>query len=99
MKGEPDSISKDREPKGLKYQVPRGQAKMEQEPSERKNYSGKQARVSELKRQRDNPERLILRQPYPGRSLSVGHLSASRELQRNKFPTQSHSYINGTLIS
>ena len=99
MKREPDSISKDREPKELKCQVPRGQAKMEQEPSERKNYSGKQARVSELRRQRDNPERLILRQPYPGRSLSVEHLSASRELQRSQFHTQSHSYISGMLIS
>lgn len=60
MKGEPDSISEVGNQKdSLKCQVPRGQAKVEQEPNERKNYSGRQARMSELRRQGYSQERLI----------------------------------------
>ena len=81
MKGKPD-ISKDREPKELsKVSSSMKQTKMEQEPSERNNYSGTHARMSAL-RQTDSQERLTLRQPYRKEPF-VGRLSASRELQRN----------------
>ena len=57
MKGEPD-ISKDREPKGLsQVSSSMKQTKMAQDPSERNNCSGKQARVS-ARRQTDSQEHL-----------------------------------------
>ena len=81
MKGETD-ISKDREPKGLsKVSSAMKRAKMEQEPSKRNSYSGTHASVS-APRQTGSQEQLTLRQPHRKEPF-VGHLSASRELQKN----------------
>lgn len=67
---EPDSFGKGREPiRQSKVLSIKGEAKMEQEPKERKNFGGRQTRLSELQRQRYSQERLDpLRQLCAGRS-------------------------------
>lgn len=95
MKGEPD-ISKDREPKVLsKVSSSMKQTKMEQEPSERSNYSGTHARVSAL-RQTDSQERLTQAAVQEG---AFCRTPISKQGAAKEFQTQSHSYINGMLTS
>ena len=95
MKGEPD-ISKDREPKGLsQVSSSMKQTKMAQEPSERNNCSGKQARVSE-RRQTDSQEHLTQAALLEG---AFCRMPVSKQGAAEEFQTQSHSYINGMLTS
>lgn len=95
MKGEPD-ITKGREPKGLsQVSSSMKQTKMEQEPSERNNYSGKQAGVSAL-RQTDSQEQLTQAAVQEG---AFCRTPVSKQGAAEEFHTQSHSYINGMLTS